>query len=67
VMRYHLQWYSSAVASGGGFIICRSVWEGLRSIMERLLCSVSRTMSRVTPVGRGVIVVNSVLAIVADC
>jgi len=60
VISYHWQWYSSAVASGGEGIGCRSACEGLRSIISRWSCSVSSAVSLETPAGSGVIVVKFV-------
>lgn len=60
MIRYQAQWYSSGVASGGGLIGTRDSWDGLRSIISWWLCSVSMTVRRETPDGRGVMVVKRV-------
>jgi len=59
VREYHRQWYSSGVAFGGGLIGWRSSTRGLRSIISVWERSVSMTVWREMPAGRGVRVVKT--------
>ena len=56
-----MQWYSSAVASGGGLIGWRSSTSGLRSIISVWEWRVSITVCLEMPAGSGVSVVKTVL------
>jgi hypothetical protein len=58
VSKYQRQWYSSGVAFGGGLIGWRSSTRGLRSIISVWERSVSMTVWREMPAGRGVRVVK---------